>query len=84
MNDAAVALGRALRHVVGTVEHEHMQPAFGELARDAGANASRANDDNIPHAVGRRLRAAREALAAGERALSDCLGGTIALEQRVA
>ena len=51
VDDARVALRRALGDVVGRFEEEDAQVVPAELARDRSADASRAHDDDVVHGI---------------------------------
>jgi hypothetical protein len=83
MNNAAIALRRALSHVVSAVNQQDMQLALGQLPGNARANAACAHDNDIPHSIGGRLGAGGEALAARKSGLFDGFWSAVGFEQGV-
>lgn len=84
MNDAAVPLGSTLGDIVRAVEEQNVQMVFGQLSGNTCADATGANNHNIPNAIGRRLRARGKALAPGKLFFFDSFRRAIRLEKSVA
>ena len=59
VHDPAVALRRALRDVVGRLDHQHRRRRLRQLARHRAADAARADHDDVVRAVLLRRRVPR-------------------------
>ena len=86
VDDAAVALGRALCHIIRRLDHQNRCGSLGELPRDRRADTAGSDDDDVVRAVGlgggvARARArARAAADLGVGGIADVVVGCAVLD----